>query len=268
MNEEKEQTEVKKPKVIGVISGKGGVGKTTSVANLGAAFNSKFKRKVAILDGNATTPDLGLHLGMHNFPATLSDVLKKKIPIDKAIYNHASGIKILPSSLSFRKEGIDLRYLKKFSKELEGYEFVFIDSHPGLGEDVSQTLDICDEVLIVTNPELPAITDALRSVEMARKSNTPIRGIILNRVRRERFEISVIEAEAVFDTPIIATVPEDPKVRESIAVGNPIVLNSPNSPAAVGFNKLAARLIGEEYKNGFFARIKRLFRFKKMPNSL
>jgi septum site-determining protein MinD len=83
-------------RVISILSGKGGVGKTTTVANLGLALSMVFNKKVVLLDGNSTTPDLGLHLGMYSFPHTLEDVLMGKVSITEALYHHPQGISILP----------------------------------------------------------------------------------------------------------------------------------------------------------------------------
>jgi septum site-determining protein MinD len=253
-------------KIVGVISGKGGVGKTTTVANVGIALASKFKRKAAVLDGNPTTPDLGLHLGMYNFSNTIEDVLRRKVSINQALYDHSSGVRLIPSSLSHSTAGVvDFRDLKGILNELEEHEFLLIDSPPGLGREITLILEACDEVLIVTAPELPAITDTIRAILVAKEVGVPIRGIVLNRMMGETYELSVIEVEAVFDVPVIGVIPEDAKVRESIAIGNPVVLNNPYSPAAIGFKKLAAYLIGEEYTVGFFAKIKSLLMFWKKP---
>ncbi len=232
-------------RVIGVVSGKGGVGKTTTVANLGAALASVFGRKVLVIDANFTTPDVGLHLGMYRFPNTLEDVLDKRVPSSQAIYDHPSGMGLISASLA--AEEMDARGLKRVLKELKGYETVLIDSAPGAGEDATTIIDACDEILIVTNPEFPAITDSLKIIELAKSLDIPIRGIVLNRVMREGYELSVYEVESTCDAPVIAIIPEDAEVRKSISDMNPVVLNSPDSPAAVEFTRLAAHLIGREY---------------------
>ncbi len=232
-------------RVIGVVSGKGGVGKTTTVANLGAALASVFGRRVLVIDANFTTPDVGLQLGMYRFPNTLEDVLDKRVPSSQAIYDHPSGMGLISASLA--AEEMDARGLKRVLKELKGYEIVLIDSAPGAGEDAATIIDACDEILIVTNPEFPAITDSLKIMELARSLDIPIRGIVLNRVMREGYELSVYEVESTCDAPVIAIIPEDAEVRKSISDMNPVVLNSPDSPAAIEFTRLAAHLIGREY---------------------
>lgn len=252
-------------KVLGVISGKGGVGKTTSVANLGVALASEFKRGVVLIDSNITTSNLGLHFGIYSFSTSLEDVLDKKVSISRAMQTHKSGVKLLPAPLALSKACPDLRELKDSLSELRDYEFILIDSCPGLGDEITPVLEMCDEVLVVTSPELPAVTDALRAIEVAKRNNVPVNGVILNRVMNERHELSVSEIEPFLNAKVIAVVPEDLKVREGIASGNPAVLSSPNSPAAIEFKKLAARLLGREYAIGFFARLRNFFRLRRKP---
>ena len=83
-------------KVYVITSGKGGVGKTTTAVNLGAALN-KFKEDVLIVDANLSTPNLGLHFGAPIVPVSLSHVLQGKAEIEDAIYEHSSGLKLVPS---------------------------------------------------------------------------------------------------------------------------------------------------------------------------
>jgi len=89
-------------KVIVITSGKGGVGKTITAINLGAAMNY-FGKDVLIVDGNLTTPNIGIHLNSPEVPITLNHVLSKKAEIFEAVYEHGSGIKIIPSSLSIKE---------------------------------------------------------------------------------------------------------------------------------------------------------------------
>lgn len=234
-------------KIIGIVSGKGGVGKTTTAANLGTALAAEFDKNVILIDANFTTPDLGLHLGMFSFPNTLEDVFKKKVSATRAIYTHTSGVDIISTPLSTDHIKIDTRSLKRILKMLKGYKLALIDCAPGVGEDVIPILKVCDEVLIITNPELPAITNSLKMIKVTKSAGTRVKGVVLNEVRRKDYEVSVIEAKSIYEVPVIAVIPESEEVRESIFEMVPVVLSNPNSPAAIEFKKLAAYLIKEEY---------------------
>ena len=89
-------------KIITITSGKGGVGKTTTAINIGAALNS-FGKEVIVVDANLTTPNVGLHLGAPIVPISLNHVLLGKAKLVDAIYEHESGTKIIPSSLSIKE---------------------------------------------------------------------------------------------------------------------------------------------------------------------
>ena len=145
-------------KVIVITSGKGGVGKTTTAVNLGAAINF-FGEDVIIIDGNLTTPNVGLHLGSPEVPVNLNHVLNGKSEAFEAVYEHGSGLRILPASLSYKElEKINLDKLKTLKKDFKKLgDYVIIDSSAGLGKEAISTMTLADEIILVTNPEMPAI---------------------------------------------------------------------------------------------------------------
>ena len=115
-------------RLITITSGKGGVGKTTSAINLGAALNS-FGKEVIIVDANLTTPNVGLHLGAPIVPVNLNHVLSGKAKVADAIYEHDSGTKIIPSSLSVKElRRLNHKKLKDVGKKLRKMaDFVIFD---------------------------------------------------------------------------------------------------------------------------------------------
>src|SRR3990167_445433 len=123
-------------KLLTIISGKGGVGKTTTAINLGAALNS-FGKEVIVVDANLTTPNVGLHLGAPIVPVNLNHVLLGKAKIADAIYEHESGTKIIPSSLSVKElRRLNHRKLKDVGRSLRRMaDYVIYDSAAGLGEE-------------------------------------------------------------------------------------------------------------------------------------
>ncbi len=235
-------------RVISILSGKGGVGKTTAAANIGAAL-VEMGKDVTIIDANLTTPNLSLHLGIPLYPVTLHDVLKDKAYLTEAMYIHSSGIKVIPASLSVDAlRDLKPKKLKTVIKSLSSEGIVLIDAAAGLGREAQASISSADELLIVTNPELPAVTDALKTIKIAEQEGVRIIGVVANKVRGHKHELSVDEIQSVLEAPVIGVIPEDKKVKESIAMKMPVVQYSPNSRASIEFKRLAHYIEGEEYK--------------------
>lgn len=236
-------------KFIVIASGKGGTGKTTTAINLGIALTN-FGRNVILLEGNLSTPHLGLHLGSHNHSATLTDVLNGKKSIRDVIYLHHSGLKIIPAGVTLKDlEKVDAVTYRNAIKDLMGLsEIVIIDSAAGLGNEAMAALEPADGMLIVTNPELPAITDALKMKRLAERNNVVVLGIILNRVRNDELEMTISSVETILETKVIGAIPEDDEVRKALNLHHPVTETSPDSGAAKEFRNIAAKLIGNEHE--------------------
>lgn len=236
-------------KLIVISSGKGGVGKTTTSVNLATAL-AKHGRNVVLVDGNLTTPNIGLHLGLTKFPITLNDVLRGEATLQDAIYIHPLGFKLLPGSLSIRSfSEINSRKLKKIFDDLkELCDFVIVDSAAGLGNEALSVLKNADEIIIVTNPELPAVTDAFKIVTLAREIGIPVKGIVLNKVRKNNFDLGFKAIEGLLETPITTIIEDDKNMRESLYSKKPMVHLMPNSRSANQYHHLARRVHSGEYQ--------------------
>ncbi len=234
-------------RVISVLSGKGGVGKTTITANLSAAL-AKLGYDVVALDANLTTPNLGIHFGIHLADITLHDILKNVEKLRDGIYIYPGGAKVIPGSLSVEDIiNVDASNLSKVIANLNS-DFVLIDSAAGLGREALASLSNCDEVLIVTNPDLPSVADALRAIKVAERVGKKITGVVLNRVGRSRNELKKVDVESVLSYPVIAQIPEDKLVQRSIDERKPLIYSYPNSKAAIEIQNLAFKLIGSNYR--------------------
>ena len=250
-------------RVIGIVSGKGGVGKTTLVANLGSVLSSKFKKSVVIVDCNITTSHLGLYLGMYYTPITLNKVLLGEEEIGSAMYDHFTGMKVIPASLSLKDiQGVDIFNLKDTIKELFGKtDIVILDSAPGLGREAISVLRACDEVLYITTPFVPSTMDIIRLNEVINELGVKPLGIVLNMKSKEKYELKPGEVEGLVELPVIASIPLDKNVPRSLSLKTPIVTFIPNSPASKEMIALAARLIGEKYEQpGLWSRFKGFFK--------
>lgn len=241
-------------RIIGIVSGKGGVGKTTITINLAAAL-MQFSKNVIAVDADLRMSGLGLQLGMYNFPVTLNDVLKNKTNLLEALYIHPSGLRIIPASLCI--EDIDTSGLENIFKDpfLEN-SIVLVDSPPGLGKQIIEILRACKEIILVITPEFPAIADAMKLISAIEKTESRPIGIIVNKYRKgDAEQITIKEIEFACNLPVIGVISEDKHIRKSIFRRVPNVFLNPNSPSSIAFKKIAAELTGLRYnppKVGFF----------------
>ncbi len=240
-------------KLITITSGKGGVGKTTTAINLGAALNY-FGKDVVVLDANLTTPNVGLHLGAPIVPVNLNHVLSGKANVVDAIYEHESGTKIVPSSLSVKDLGnINHSRLKEVGKKLKKIsDYVIYDSAAGLGDEALAAISSGDELIIVTNPEIPAVADALKASKVISQMGKKIRGVIVTRVRGSKHEMPIENVRDMLELPILGVIPEDDNIQEALAMKDAIVHTHPRSKAAMAYKKIAAKLAGISYKETFW----------------
>lgn len=232
-------------KLITITSGKGGVGKTTTAINLGAALRS-FGKEVIIVDANLTTPNVGLHLGAPIVPVNLNHVLLGKASIEDAIYEHESGTKIIPSSLSVKElRRLNHGKLKDIGKKLRKMaDYVIYDSAAGLGEEALAALESGDELIIVTNPEIPAVTDALKTSKVIEQMGKTVKGVIITRVKGSKSEMPVANVREMLELPILGVIPEDTNVPHSVLMKNPLVHTHPKSKASRAYRMVAAKIIG------------------------
>lgn len=246
-------------RIIGVASGKGGVGKTTFATNLAIAL-TKFAQKVVLIDCNITTPHLSYYLGADTYSSTINDVLRKKIDIESALSN-CYGVLFLPASTNIADlDNVDIRDLKNHTKKLDTplIDFVLLDSAPGLGKEAVSVLEACDEVFFVTTPTIPNLMDVKRCTEVVKEVNNKKLSLILNMVDSAKYEFPNQEVEKMIKMPIIGEIPFDKNVVDSVAVGEPVLLLKPDSPASLRYMQLAASLIGGTYETkrvGIFNRI-------------
>ena len=246
-------------RIIGIVSGKGGVGKTVATINIGLAL-SRFDKDVTLVDADVSASNLGLQLGLYSFPKTLQDVLIGKSRIEEAMYDHL-GLKLVPSSISLDSIDANIGRLRTVLKNLSG--IVLIDSPPGLSFDAVAVIDACNEIIVITTPEIQTMANAVKIIHTAKEKKKNILGIVINRYKDNRFELSDEEMETMAEVPILGKIPEESSVKKSLFKKVPVVDYDPYSKAAIEFNSLAALLLGINYEPPKFAFFNRLLsRFK------
>ncbi|MCR4327019.1 MAG: AAA family ATPase [Nanoarchaeota archaeon] len=233
-------------KVIGILSLKGGVGKTTSVVSLGAALAS-FGKKVLLVDANFSAPNLGIHLNIIEPDKTIHHVLNDEIDVQDAIYDY-EGFGVIPASIYPKKQFDPLKLKDRVRKLKHKYDFILIDSSPALNSETLATIMASDELFVVSTPDVSTLTMTIKAIALAKKRGTPITGLILNKVYGKNFELSLEDIEKTSDVPVLAFIPHDVRVLESQSHFIPSTYFKPNSDVSVEYKKLAACLSGEEYK--------------------
>jgi len=230
-------------RIIAVTAGKGGVGKTTLTANLGVAL-CQLGFRVCVIDANFTAPDLAIHFGFSP-ETTIWEVLKGKEGLDNALYEHACGVHIIPGSqdMEVATNRETYKRLKRKMRKLK-YDFVILDTPPGLGEDARAALIPAKEVLVVATPEWTSLANAYRAMLFAQQMNKQVLGMVLNRASAHELEPNPMMVEHVIGTQVLATIPEDIHVRKSVSLQNPVCLAYPNSESARQFRKVAHYLGG------------------------
>lgn len=252
-------------RIIGVISGKGGVGKTTTAVNLGVALSSKYYKSVALVDCNITTPHVGLSLGvLHESFSTLNDVLKGKKDIIDVIHPFSVGLSIVPASLALNDlKDVDITKLKStLKKTLEDFDIVLLDAAPGLGREGVSAILASDEVLFVTTPYTIAISDILRTKKVVNEAGKEIIGIIVNMRHNKDYELTPKEIEDFTQIPVVGTINYDHDILKSLAAKIPIVMMNERSKTSQEYFRIAAKLLGEQYSTTprFLDKIMSIFR--------
>ena len=242
--------------IIGIVSGKGGVGKTTTTVNLGMAMH-KLGENVVIVDGDIKNPNFGMHLGVFNYDVTLNEAIEKDMPLLEALHIHETGLRFIPAHLSLYYLNTDSRKLKNMFGEFDST--VLIDAPPGLNKEALDVIEACDKILAVTSPYLPDLTDCMKTIEVARDMSKKVEGIVLNSLRYEDYEIKSEEIEAITGVPVLQKIPWDENILRSLARKRPLVDLQGISPAAISFYQLASKLTGKPYKKPLFLDLRRFF---------
>ncbi|MBI2674968.1 MAG: P-loop NTPase [Candidatus Aenigmarchaeota archaeon] len=233
-------------RIIGIVSGKGGVGKTTCTVNLGLAMHL-FGKDVMLVDTDITNANLCMHLGNYSPPAGVQKALGDNTsPLD-IVCTHPTGLNFIPADISmdFIDTELQATKLRRFLRDI--HCTVLLDGPPSLENNAQAVIKSSDEILVVTNPEMPSVIDSLKVIKFAKMLEKPVLGLILNRNNRY-FSLTKENIEQVCGEKVLALVPEDRDVKKSIFLKQPLVALKPYSATSIAFRKLAAELHGETFR--------------------
>ncbi len=233
-------------KAIGILSLKGGVGKTSVVAALGDAL-ADFGKKVLLIDANLSAPNLGLYFNIVNPEKTLHDLLDRTANIRHVVHK-LEKFDIIPANLFNNKLVSPLILKNKVNTLKRKYDIILIDSPPSLDEENLAVILASDELFVITTPDHLSLGATLKSIKRIQQRGTNINGLILNKVYNKNFELSIDDIEKAMGIPVLASIPYDVNVLKSLSEFTPSTSHKPKSKGSIEFKKLAGVLIGEKYK--------------------
>lgn len=253
-------------KVIGILSIKGGVGKTTSALNLASALSNEYNKKVLLVDTNYSSPTLGLHLGLIDYPHTIHDVLTNKVEIEDAVIAHNFNFDvILGDLLCTRINPYSLR--NRLKKVKNKYDYIILDSSPNLNDEMLSTMIASDDLFVVTTPDWPTLSSTMHAIKVAKERGTNISGLILNRVRKKDFELSLKDVELATNVPVLAYVDDTSKILRSLSNYKPFVQDYPKMDASIEFKRLAGAITGKIYDDKRASTLVKKYLFRHSPVS-
>lgn len=229
-------------------SGKGGVGKTTFSINL-AILLAKAGKKTVLVDADIGMANIGIMLGQEKSPITLNNVLMGENNVHDAVFQGVGGVNFILTSLSLDKIPNNfMENLPKIISELnKSYDFVILDSAPGVGDIIEYAHKSCDEAILLTTPEPSSVADTLKSKIMLERLGIKVKGVVLNRFQGDSLEVSSSEIEKLFDLKVLAQLPESQEVRKSTLAQKTLLESYPNSNYLKKLKHLAEDLIGEKF---------------------
>ncbi len=263
-------------RVIVITSGKGGVGKTTTSANIGTAL-AKSGAKVVLIDTDIGLRNLDLLLGLENrIVYTLVDVVEERCKLKQALVKDKKNpnLCLLAAAQTRDKTAVTAEQLKEICEELqEDYDFILVDCPAGIEHGFQTAISGASEAIVVTTPEMSAVRDADRIIGLLEaKEEIKSYKLLINRVRPNLIKandmMSVDDVVDILSCNLIGIIPEDTGIITSTNRGEPIV-NDENSMAGKAYKNVALRIQGEEVPfldidepHGFIDKIKKFFKIK------
>ena len=257
--------------ILVITSGKGGVGKTTTTANIGVGLAMR-GNKVALIDTDTGLRNLDLLLGLENrILYDLVDVTSGRVAYKKALVRHKKydNLYLLPTSQVKDKSAVNPEQLVTLCDEMKKeFDFIIIDCPAGIEQGFKTAIAAADTAIVVTMPEISAVRDADKIIgELGRADKENVK-LIVNRIRPQMVEkgdmLDMGDIDEILSVVCIGQVPDDENVVVATNRGEPVI-TMPGTTAGQAYKNIVARLCGENVpflkppKEGFFARLKKLF---------
>ena len=237
--------------VIVITSGKGGVGKTTTTANIGIGL-AKLGKKVLVIDTDLGLRNLDVVLGLENrIVYNLVDVIEGKCRPKQAIIKDKrfQDLYLLPSAQTKDKSSVSPEQMKKLTEDLrEDYDFVLLDCPAGIEQGFQNAIAGADKAIVVTTPEVSSIRDADRIIGLLEASGIRDNQLVINRLRVDMVKkgdmMSVEDVTEILAIDLLGVIPDDESVVIATNQGEPVV--GEDSLAGKCYQNICRRLLGEE----------------------
>jgi septum site-determining protein MinD len=248
--QEVSQPAAKLGRAIVVTSGKGGVGKTTTAANLGTALAQRGAR-VALVDADVGLRNLDIVLGLESrVKYHVLDVLEEKVSLDEALVpdKHSATLVLLAAAQSREKDEVDTEKMCALVQSLrERYDYVLIDCPAGIELGFKNAVAGADEAIVVCTPEVSAVRDVDRVVGLLGNRFKP--QLIINRLRPQLVKkgkmLSVGDVNAILRLPLLGVIADEPEIIITTNKGEPLALRH-DGETANAYHAIAARVAGED----------------------
>ncbi|MBS4022938.1 MAG: septum site-determining protein MinD [Dethiobacter sp.] len=261
--------------VLVITSGKGGVGKTTTVANLGTGLAIEGK-KVALIDADIGLRNLDVVMGLENrIVYDLVDVVEGRCRLKQALIRDKrfENLYLLPAAQTRDKNAVSPDQMKKLCEELkEEFDFVLVDCPAGIEQGFRNAIAGADRALIVTTPEVSAVRDADRIIGLLEAAELSNPRLIINRIRPEMVRrgdmMDIDDILEILAIELLGIIPDDERIIVSTNRGEPVVSAINGSMSAQAYRNISKRLLGQEvpmlniYKNRtLLGKIKKIIGF-------
>ncbi|MDE3088878.1 MAG: septum site-determining protein MinD [Chloroflexota bacterium] len=239
-------------RVVTITSGKGGVGKTTTTANLGVALARRGQR-VACVDADIGLRNLDVVMGLENrIVYDLVDVIEGTAKMRQALIKdkRLPELQLLPAAQKRDKSAIAPKQMVKLCDDLKKeFDFVLIDSPAGIEGGFKYSIAPADQVVVIVTPEVSSVRDADRVIGLVEAAEKPTPKLIINRMRPSMVKrgdmLDTTDVLEILAIELIGIVPEDETIITSTNKGHPVALED-SSPAGSAFMRIARRMQGED----------------------
>jgi len=255
-----------------ITSGKGGVGKTTTTANLGAGLALR-GHKVAVLDTDIGLRNLDVVMGLENrIVYDIVDVVEERCRLNQAMIRdkYVKELCLIPAAQTRDKSALTPELMKKLCGQLkEDFDYILIDCPAGIEQGFRNAIAAADQAIVVTTPEVSAIRDADRVIGLLEAAELPIPDLVINRLKPGMVrQGDMMDKDDILDllsVNMLGLIPDDEQIIISTNKGVPTVHN-PRSWSGEAYRRIAARIDGEDLPfldvdagQGFFSKFKKIF---------